>query len=118
MLEEGVTPIDAAYMTVITISTVGYKEVFPLDAAGRLWTIFVIVFGVGTFSLAFSSMLAVLVSGELRALRERRRMQALIDKAAVKGAEISIDTPHIYPINATCPCGENLTIEIAIADLD
>ncbi len=77
---ERVSFIDAAYMTVITISTVGFKEAIDLDAAGRLWTMFVIVFGVGTFSLAFSSMLAVLVSGEIRALRERRRMQAIIDR--------------------------------------
>jgi hypothetical protein len=45
-------------------------------------------------------------------------MQALIDKAAAQGASISIDTPAIYPINATCPCGENLSVEIEIPDLD
>ena len=45
-------------------------------------------------------------------------MQALIDKAAAQGASISIDTPAIYPINATCPCGESLSVEIAIPDLD
>ena len=45
-------------------------------------------------------------------------MQALIDKAAMQGATISIDTPDIYPINATCPCGEKLSVEIAIPDLD
>jgi DNA-directed RNA polymerase subunit RPC12/RpoP len=45
-------------------------------------------------------------------------MQALIDKAAVKGASVSIDTPSTYPINADCPCGEKLSIEIPIPDLD
>jgi hypothetical protein len=45
-------------------------------------------------------------------------MQALIDKAAMQGASISIDTPDIYPINATCPCGEKLSVEISIPDLD
>ncbi len=57
-----------------------------------------------------------LVSGFARYMVHN--MQALIDKAAMQGAEISIDTPHIYPINATCPCGEKLTVEIAIPDLD
>ena len=45
-------------------------------------------------------------------------MQALIDKAAVQGASIGIDTPSIYPINASCPCGENISVEIVIPDLD
>ncbi len=45
-------------------------------------------------------------------------MQALIDKAAIQGASISIDTPDIYPINATCPCGEQISVEISIPDLD
>jgi hypothetical protein len=45
-------------------------------------------------------------------------MQALIDKAAVQGSSISIDTSDTYPINATCPCGEKLSIEIPIPDLD
>ncbi|MFW9974466.1 MAG: hypothetical protein ACFFDQ_04240 [Candidatus Thorarchaeota archaeon] len=45
-------------------------------------------------------------------------MQALIDKAAIQGASISIDTPDKYPINATCPCGEQISVEISIPDLD
>ena len=45
-------------------------------------------------------------------------MQALIDKAAVQGASVSIDTPSTYPLNATCPCGEKITIDISIPDLD
>jgi voltage-gated potassium channel len=79
VLQNDATLLEAAYMTVITVSTVGYAEVIELDALGRLWTMFVIVFGVGTFSLAFSSLLAALVSGEIRANRERRRMQSIID---------------------------------------
>jgi hypothetical protein len=57
-----------------------------------------------------------LVSGFARYMVHN--MQSLIDKAAIQGAEISIDTPNIYPINATCPCGENLSVEIIIPDLD
>ena len=45
-------------------------------------------------------------------------MQAMIDKAAMQGATISIDTPDKYPINATCPCGANFAVEIDIPDLD
>ncbi|MDR3631266.1 MAG: NAD-binding protein [Desulfocapsaceae bacterium] len=46
-------PLDAFYMTVITISTVGFGEVHPLSEAGRVFTIFLILFGVG--SLAFAA---------------------------------------------------------------
>jgi len=45
-------------------------------------------------------------------------MQALIDKAAIQGSTISIDTPEIYPIHATCPCGVKFAVEIPIPDLD
>ena len=46
-------PLDAFYMTVITISTVGFGEIHPLSEAGRVFTIFLILFGVG--SLAFAA---------------------------------------------------------------
>lgn len=39
--------LDALYMTIITISTVGYKEVAPLSDAGRVFTILLIIGGVG-----------------------------------------------------------------------
>ena len=45
-------------------------------------------------------------------------MQALIDKAAMQGSSISIDTPHVYPIQATCPCGEKITVNLPIPDMD
>ena len=45
-------------------------------------------------------------------------MQAMIDKAAMQGATISIDTPGKYPINAACPCGANFAVEMDIPDLD
>lgn len=45
-------------------------------------------------------------------------MQTMIDKAALQGAVIEIDTPDRYPINASCPCGEQFAVEIAIPDLD
>ena len=45
-------------------------------------------------------------------------MQTMIDKAAIQGATISIDTPDKYPINASCPCGGKFAVEIEIPDLD
>jgi voltage-gated potassium channel len=48
MVIEGYNLIDALYMTVITLGTVGYREVTPLGDAGKLFTIFLIVSGIGT----------------------------------------------------------------------
>lgn len=45
-------------------------------------------------------------------------MQTMIDKAAMQGATISIDTPSTYPISADCPCGQKFAVEIPIPDLD
>lgn len=78
--DAGVTIADAAYMTAITLSTVGFREVVPLSDAGRVWTVLVIVFGVATVSFAFSSLNTLFISGEIRAMRERRRMQSEIEK--------------------------------------
>ena len=40
------TWVDSIYMTVITLSTVGYGEVYPLTNAGKIWSVLVIIFGV------------------------------------------------------------------------
>ena len=40
---------DSLYMTIITITTVGYREVFPLTPEGKIFTIFVILSGLGVF---------------------------------------------------------------------
>ena len=42
--------IDSIYMTIITLSTVGFGEVFPLSDLGKLWTVIVIIFGVSGFA--------------------------------------------------------------------
>ena len=47
MVIEGWSLLDAAYMTILTFTTVGYEEVHPLSSAGRIFTIFLMVTGVG-----------------------------------------------------------------------
>ncbi len=64
------------YMTVITVSTVGFKEVINLDPAGQIWTMLVIMFGYGTVAIALANLVSLLVGGELRAIRGRLRMNA------------------------------------------
>lgn len=66
MAIEGMSFIDALYMTVITITTVGYEEVKPLDTAGRLFTIALIFTGVGAAYYVFAAVTEVVVGGQLR----------------------------------------------------
>ncbi len=66
ILIEGMSLLDALYMTVITISTVGYGEVKPLDEAGRMFTMALIVVGVGTAFYLFATMTELVIEGQLR----------------------------------------------------
>ena len=75
MLIEGMSPIDATYMSVITISTVGFGEVKPLSPAGRLFTIGLIVTGVGTALYLFAVVAELLVEGKLREYLGRTAME-------------------------------------------
>jgi len=71
----GFSPLDAVYQTVTTITTVGFREVHPLGTAGKIFTIVLIIVGVGTALYAFSVVLESLVEGHLRQHFERRRME-------------------------------------------
>lgn len=79
-LIEGWPLFDAFYMTVITFSTVGYQEVHPLSHQGRIFTIFVIVFGVGLVYFAIGTLTAVLLEFELDKVFGRRRMERELDR--------------------------------------
>lgn len=65
---------DALFMTVITISTVGYEEVKRLNAAGRAFTIALIFTGVGTAYYVFAAVTEMVVGGQLRELLGRSAM--------------------------------------------
>jgi voltage-gated potassium channel len=66
VLFEHMSLIDALYMTVITISTVGFGEVKPLDSVGRIFTMGLIVVGVGNAFYLFAVVAELLVEGRLR----------------------------------------------------
>jgi voltage-gated potassium channel len=72
--------MDALYMTVITLATVGYGEVQPLTAAGRWWTIVTIIAGFAVFVNATAQLTALLLSGEIRYVLEERRRGKMRDR--------------------------------------
>lgn len=67
--------LDGLYMTVITITTVGYNEHIQLHPAGRFFTIFLILIGVGFVLYMFSRITEAVVEGGLRAVLGRRTME-------------------------------------------
>jgi voltage-gated potassium channel len=64
---------DALFMTVITLSTVGYGEVRPLTQAGEVFTMLLIFGGVGVLAYSFSTVTDYIVAGELQGYLRRRR---------------------------------------------
>lgn len=70
---------DALYMTVITVGTVGFSETHPLSAAGRGFTIVLILAGVGALGFALAQFIDFLLEGHLTGYLEGRRMQKRIE---------------------------------------
>ncbi|MFC4787131.1 potassium channel family protein [Nocardioides sp. MAHUQ-72] len=79
----GFTLLEAVYQTVTTVATVGFREVRPLTTAGMVFTIVLIVVGVGTVLYNLGVLLETVTEGQLRQHLERRRMDARI--AALRG---------------------------------
>lgn len=73
MALEGWSLLDALYMTVITFTTVGYHEVYPLSPEGRVFNIFLIVGGVAAMLYFLSALMSRIVEEELFAAFVRRR---------------------------------------------
>jgi voltage-gated potassium channel len=76
---EGYDLVDSLYMTVITLTTVGFGEVRTLSPAGRLFTIGLILGGGGIAAFTISAGIDYLVSGQWRARWVERRKQKMLD---------------------------------------
>lgn len=74
-LIEGWDFLSSLYMTVITLSTVGFSEIYPLSSAGRIFTIFLIGSGIFTITYAVSLVLSLLAEGKLGEYLHRREMR-------------------------------------------
>ncbi|MCP5106107.1 MAG: potassium channel protein [bacterium] len=77
ILIEEVTFLDALYMTVISITTVGYREVFDLTDTGKLFTIWVVISGLGTFFYIAGKIVENVFEGNIRRILGRRKMKSL-----------------------------------------
>ncbi len=76
----GYTFVDALYMTIITMTTVGFSEVHSLDGNGKLFTIGLIIFSITSYGYAVTVMSEYLASGVIYEQFKRKKMQQRINK--------------------------------------
>jgi voltage-gated potassium channel len=76
----GFTPLDALYQTVTTVTTVGFREVVPFRAAEKVFTMVLLLVGVGVVLYGLTALLGLVVEGYLDNAWGRRRMQHDIDR--------------------------------------
>lgn len=82
MIIERFTFLDALYETVTTITTVGNRESDPLDARGKIFTIILVLFGVGTAFYLLTTFVALVIEGDLGAALGVTRMKGRIEQLA------------------------------------
>ena len=80
MIIEGWRFLDALYMTVITISTVGYREINQIGDVGRVFTILLVAIGVGFTLYVAAAVVQFMVEGRLRIILGRRRLDQKINR--------------------------------------
>jgi voltage-gated potassium channel len=79
ILIEGWSFLDALYMTITTVTTVGFREIRPLDTGGRIFTIILVLFGVGAAFYILTALVQTVVEGELGLALGVRRMKGKIE---------------------------------------
>ena len=81
MVIEGWSILDASYMVVVTFTTVGYEEVNPLSQEGRLFTMALMVAGIGVMFYTLTGMVQLVVEQEvLRSIVRRHRMRSQLSR--------------------------------------
>ena len=77
---EGYQFVDAFYMTVITVSTVGLSMGEPLSQEGRLFTSFLIIFSISLYAYAISILTSYFIDGELKLFLKKYKVEKQINK--------------------------------------
>jgi voltage-gated potassium channel len=78
LLDDRYSAIDALYMTIITLTTTGFREVYPLSPAGKIFTIGLIVVGVGIAAWAVSNAAEVMLGEAFWSSFQRRRIREAV----------------------------------------
>lgn len=72
--------IESLYMTIITLASIGFREVKPLDTNGQIFTIFLIILGMGSVVYALTNLAAFVIEGDLRKILRKTIMEKNIGK--------------------------------------
>jgi voltage-gated potassium channel len=80
MVLEGWSAWDAFYMTMITVTTVGYREIHDMSYAGEAWTVVLLLSGVATLFYTASTLMALVVEGGLHTHFTRRRFNRMLEQ--------------------------------------
>jgi voltage-gated potassium channel len=93
--------VDCLYMTVITVTTIGYGEIIDLshNPAGRIFTMFIAFSGIGIATYLFSNITALMVEGRLKEVFWRRRMEKEINMLRKHYIVCSCEDVGFYIIN-------------------
>src|SRR5215211_7037092 len=78
MIIEGFSLLDSLYMTIITVTTVGYEEVHELSKAGKIFNILLIVSSFATFAYALAKLTQYVVDGEINKFLKNRKIMSAI----------------------------------------
>jgi voltage-gated potassium channel len=89
MVIEGFSVVEALYMTIITVSTVGFREVKPLSESGMIFTIVLIAFGIGTLAysigLLTQTMIEKHLSRMLFGIRKKSKLKRMENHVIICG---------------------------------
>lgn len=80
VVEEDWTLFDGFYMTLITLTTIGFNEVHTLSTGGRILTVLIIVFGLGAAATILTQLAQMMMEGNILAVWRKRRMEKKIAK--------------------------------------
>jgi voltage-gated potassium channel len=78
MIIEHIPMFDSFYMTLITISSVGFSEIVPLSQAGRILTVGIIISGISLLTYTLGQVAQIFVEGEIRKIFGRRKLEKQI----------------------------------------
>ncbi|MBV8046321.1 MAG: potassium channel protein [Paludibacterium sp.] len=118
MLIEGWSLLDSLFMTVITVSTIGYGEVHPLDTGGRVFTIILIILGVGAVGYGISSLTLMLFQGDLPLYLKRKKMEKVIARFSDHVILCGLSRTGLYTLDEMTRSGHRVVVierDIAIA---
>lgn len=77
---EGWSLFDSLYMTVITITTVGYGEIYQLSREGRIFTVFLILSSLGVMGYILRGIAQTIIAGQLRSILGRRKLEKRVKR--------------------------------------